>query len=83
MQSSASALLAALNTIFRSVVKPRVEESGGHIVKLLGDGALVEFQSAYAALTCAGAIQHQMHNTPPPYTYGERFVFSHGNSCRR
>lgn len=56
MGENASALLNALNAILRSVVKPRVGETGGRIVKLLGDGAIVEFPSAYNAFTCAAAI---------------------------
>jgi class 3 adenylate cyclase/pimeloyl-ACP methyl ester carboxylesterase len=71
MQADPSRLLAVLNTVFRSLVKPQVEEHGGRVVKLLGDGALIEFQSAHAALTCAAAIQQQMRSTRPPYTYDE------------
>ncbi|MGI9568880.1 MAG: alpha/beta fold hydrolase, partial [Desulfobulbia bacterium] len=41
------------------------------IVKLLGDGALVEFQSAYQALSCAVAIQQEMRNSVQPYSYRE------------
>lgn len=37
MQSDAAGLLAALNTIFHSIVKPNVVENDGRIVKLLGD----------------------------------------------
>ena len=71
MQSDAAGLLAALNTIFHSIVKPNVADHDGRIVKLLGDGALIEFQSAYQALTCAAAIQKELCRPKPLYKYGE------------
>jgi adenylate cyclase len=39
------------------VFDPCVAEHGGRVVKLLGDGALVEFGSVIAAVNCALAIQ--------------------------
>jgi len=39
MEADASNILAALNAIFRDVVKPEVMRNGGRVVKLLGDGA--------------------------------------------
>ncbi len=71
MQGQASKLLAALNAIFRSVVRPEVEAAGGRIVKLLGDGAVIEFSSARGALTCAHAIQAHMRDPKQPYDYDE------------
>ena len=69
MQADASGLLAALNSIFHCIVKPHVAEAEGRIVKLLGDGALVEFPSAYQGLTAAAAIQKQMRASDGAYTY--------------
>ena len=69
MQSDASGLLSVLNTIFRLTVKPEVEAHNGRIIKLLGDGALVEFSSAYEALVCADNIQRKMRSREPPYDY--------------
>jgi class 3 adenylate cyclase/pimeloyl-ACP methyl ester carboxylesterase len=71
MQSDAAGLLAALNTIFRSIVKPHVAAMDGRVVKLLGDGALVEFQSAFQALSSAVAIQEEMRGPNAAYQYGE------------
>jgi len=69
MQSDAANLLGALNAIFRSIVKRHVLEGDGRIVKLMGDGALVEFPSAYQALMAAYAIQKQMRDVDAPYEY--------------
>lgn len=69
MQTDASGLLAALNSVFRSIVKPQVVKANGRIVKLLGDGAIVEFPSAYQALVAAAEIQTHMRDVNAPYTY--------------
>ena len=37
----------------RTIFDPRVDTHSGRVVKLMGDGALVEFSSAVAAVTCA------------------------------
>ena len=42
------------------VFDPRVAEHGGRVVKLMGDGALVEFASVVDAVACAVAIQEGM-----------------------
>ncbi|HSF96714.1 MAG TPA: adenylate/guanylate cyclase domain-containing protein [Thermohalobaculum sp.] len=49
--------LEALKTLHREVFAPRVREHRGRIVKLMGDGALVEFASVVDAVTAAVAIQ--------------------------
>lgn len=62
MQSDSAGTLSALNSIFRSVVRPNVATNDGRIVKLLGDGALIEFQSTYQALVCAVSIQERLRD---------------------
>ena len=52
--------LARLKTCRREVVDPAIEEFRGRIVKLMGDGALVEFASVVDAVQCAAAIQRRM-----------------------
>ena len=71
MQADASGTLSALNSVFRSLVRPRVAANEGRIVKLLGDGALVEFQSAYQALVCAVSIQEQLRDAGPSHDSNE------------
>lgn len=49
--------LAALRDIRQNVIDPLLAEHRGRIVKLMGDGALVEFASVVDAVTCALAVQ--------------------------
>ena len=46
--------------IRRSFIDPAIAAHSGRIVKLMGDGALVEFASAVDAVTCAIEIQRQL-----------------------
>jgi adenylate cyclase len=49
--------LSRLNALRREVFDPTVAAHSGRIVKLMGDGALVEFASAVNAVACAIEIQ--------------------------
>ena len=44
----------------RELIDPKVKERHGRIVKLTGDGALVEFPSVVDAVRCAVEIQRAM-----------------------
>ena len=56
--------LSRLNNLRRELIDPAIAAHSGRIVKLMGDGALVEFASAVDAVTCAIEIQRQVgeHN---------------------
>ena len=49
---------ATLKTLHRSCFAPQVAKHRGRIVKLMGDGALVEFASVMDAIDCAIAVQN-------------------------
>ena len=49
--------LAALNRYREAVFDPIVTRNNGRIVKLMGDGTLVEFSSVVDAVDCAVAVQ--------------------------
>jgi adenylate cyclase len=49
--------LARLQDNRKTVFDPRIAAHGGRVFKLMGDGALAEFPSAAAAVTCALEIQ--------------------------
>ena len=52
--------LAALKTHRKEVIDPKIAEHRGRVVKLMGDGALVEFPSIVEATQCAVEIQRAM-----------------------
>ena len=52
--------LSRLNALRRELIDPAIAVHSGRIVKLMGDGALVEFASAVNAVTCAIEIQRQL-----------------------
>ena len=52
--------LSRLNALRRELIDPTIAAHSGRIVKLMGDGALVEFASAVDAVTCAVEIQKRL-----------------------
>ncbi|HKM70611.1 MAG TPA: adenylate/guanylate cyclase domain-containing protein [Stellaceae bacterium] len=60
MGENEESTLAALKTLRRELIDPKVKEHHGRIVKTTGDGALVEFASVVDAVRCAVEIQREM-----------------------
>ncbi|MES0157569.1 hypothetical protein NKJ81_28995 [Mesorhizobium sp. M0018] len=52
--------VAALREVWQETFNPAVTARHGRIVKMMGDGALVEFPSVVSAVECAAAIQRAM-----------------------
>jgi adenylate cyclase len=52
--------LATLRAVWGELFNPAVASHRGRVVKMMGDGALVEFGSAVDAVQCAGEIQRAM-----------------------
>lgn len=63
MNEDEAGTLAALNAYRAEVFDPIVAERGGRVVKLMGDGTLVEFPSVVEAVEAALAIQKRMAET--------------------
>jgi adenylate cyclase len=62
MGTDEAGTLSRLNTLRRELIDPAIAAHSGRIVKLMGDGALVEFASAVDAVTCAIEIQRQLRD---------------------
>ena len=60
MGADESGTLAALKALRRDVFAPQVAAHKGRVVKLMGDGALVEFPSIVNAVDCAVAVQRAL-----------------------
>ena len=55
--------LSDLKNLRQTILEPLLEENRGRVVKLMGDGIIVEFSSVVAAITCAAAIQSRLTTT--------------------
>jgi TolB-like protein/class 3 adenylate cyclase/Flp pilus assembly protein TadD len=70
--------LARLNALRRELIDPAIAAHSGRIVKLMGDGALVEFASAVDAVACAIEIQKQLRDHDAASTEGDPIRFRIG-----
>jgi class 3 adenylate cyclase len=68
MEIDEAGTLVRLKLLRREIVDPAIAAHAGRMVKLMGDGALVEFASAVDAVTCAIEIQKSVrkHNPSGP-----------------
>ena len=57
MEKDEAGTLRALKAYRQQTIDPKIAAYHGRIVKLIGDGALVEFSSVVNAVRCAAAIQ--------------------------
>ena len=60
MEADETGTLAALKERRKTVLEPVVRAHGGRIVKVMGDGVLVEFASAVSAVAGAVELQQKM-----------------------
>ena len=78
MAADEAGTLAELSALRRDLIDPKIAEHGGRTVKLMGDGALVEFASVVDALECAVAIQLAMGKRNAAKPEDRRIVFRIG-----
>ena len=60
MEVDEEGTLARLKSLREELFDPKVAEYHGRIVKIIGDGVLVEFASAVDAMRCAVEVQHDL-----------------------
>jgi adenylate cyclase len=70
--------LAALRKLRSELVDPTIGAHHGRIVKLIGDGTLVEFASVVDAVECAISIQNSLRGISANQTDDGRIVFRIG-----
>ncbi|MDB5524126.1 MAG: adenylate class-3/4/guanylyl cyclase [Rhizobium sp.] len=70
--------LERLKACRRELVDPAIEEFHGGIIKLMGDGALVEFASVVDAVQCAAVIQRKMASYDQGVSETQRIQFRIG-----
>ncbi|MET0599172.1 MAG: adenylate/guanylate cyclase domain-containing protein [Mesorhizobium sp.] len=75
MESDETGTLERLKALRRDIIDPSIAAHSGRMVKLMGDGALVEFASAIDAVTCAVEIQKMVgeRNAAAPEGQSIRF----------
>jgi adenylate cyclase len=78
MAADEAGTLAELNALRREVIDPKIAAHGGRVVKLMGDGALVEFASVVDAVECAVAIQQATAQRNAHRPEDRRIVFRIG-----
>ena len=60
MEADEAGTIAAMQRVWSETFNPAVAERHGRVVKMMGDGALVEFGSVVDAVECAASIQSSM-----------------------
>ncbi len=78
METDEAGTLAVLKERRRAIVDPLVKKHRGRIVKLMGDGVLVEFASAVNAVACAVELQTAMDIANAGAAEGQRIVLRVG-----
>jgi adenylate cyclase len=78
MEHDEAGTLAALKSRRREILQPAVSKHHGRIVKLMGDGVLVEFASAVNAVACAVELQAAMDNANAGAAEGQHIVLRVG-----
>ena len=78
MGANESGTLAALDTLRTDFINPKISEHQGRIVKLTGDGMLVEFPSVVNAVACAAEMQRGIRDRNKGVPQDRRIEFRIG-----
>jgi TolB-like protein/class 3 adenylate cyclase len=78
VEADEAGTLAALRALRREVIDPLLAEHHGRVVKLMGDGVIVEFGSVVDAVACAAAVQQGVATRQAGVPPERRIVFRIG-----
>src|SRR5262245_38827519 len=78
MEADEADTLARLKSTRESLIDPKIAAHNGRIVKLMGDGALIEFPSVVEAVACAVEIQHTLAECNVELPVEKRLAFRIG-----
>jgi len=78
MERDEAGTLATLKSRRTDILQPMVSKHHGRVIKLMGDGVLVEFASAVNAVACAVELQAAMDNANAGVAEGQRIVLRVG-----
>jgi len=78
MQADEAGTMAALKARRKEILQPMVAKHHGRVVKLMGDGVLVEFASAVDAVACAVDLQAAMNAASASVPEDRRIVLRVG-----
>ena len=78
IEQDEAATLAAIKALREQAIDPLLAEHKGRIVKLMGDGAIVEFASVVDAVACAVAMQKAVADRQAKTSADQRIVFRIG-----
>src|SRR5947208_6213949 len=78
MGANESGTLATLDTLRNDFINPKISEHQGRIVKLTGDGMLVEVRSGVSAVACATELQRGIRNRNAGVPADHRIEFRMG-----
>jgi TolB-like protein/class 3 adenylate cyclase len=78
MEADEAGTLTALKQRRREILEPVVRDHGGRVVKVMGDGVLVEFGSAVSAIAAALELQRRMAAANEPLPEHQRIVLRIG-----
>jgi adenylate cyclase len=78
MGANETGTLAALKVLRTEFIEPKIAEHQGRMVKVTGDGMLVEFPSVVNAVACAAELQRGMHDRNAGVPQDRRIEFRIG-----
>ena len=78
MGADEAGTLSRLKALRGEIIDPEIARNNGRIVKVMGDGALVEFASVVDAVACAVAIQRANAARDADLAEGERLALRIG-----